>query len=353
MRKDIIFLIALIILCLSAAASATDTTTAAPTTASVLVDGKNIAFDAYNIAGNNYFKLRDLAYTISGSPKQFEVGWDSAQNAISLTSGQPYTTVGGEMQGKGSGEKEALPTTSKIFLDGREVKFTAYNIGGNNYFKLRDIGQALDFGVGWDDTARVITIDTSTGYTYESIAINETNFSDPIFRSIVAGPEIDKNQDGVLSADEIAMVRELDLSEMDIASLQGIEFFSALTVLNCNYNQLTDLDVSKNINLNSLSCSKNQLTVFDVSKNINLKQLDCRENQLTELDVRTNINLEFLGCVYNQLTALDTSNNINLKRLDCIGSQLTALDISKNINLESLDCDGNQLTDLDVSKTSV
>ena len=114
---------------------------ASPTASTVLVDGNNVAFDAYNIADNNYFKLRDLAFTLSGTAKQFEVGWDGANNAISLTSGQSYTVAGGEMTGKGGGTKEATPTDSRIFLDGREVQFTAYNIDGNNYFKLRDIAR--------------------------------------------------------------------------------------------------------------------------------------------------------------------------------------------------------------------
>jgi len=141
--------------------------TAAPTASKVLVNGSYVAFDAYNIGGNNYFKLRDLAYVLSGTLKQFEVGWDGAKNAISLTSGEPYTPVGGEMTGKGAGNKTAIPTSSKIYLDGNEVSFTAYNIGGNNYFKLRDIGEAFDFGVDWDGVNKTIVIDTSKVYTPE------------------------------------------------------------------------------------------------------------------------------------------------------------------------------------------
>jgi hypothetical protein len=140
---------------------------AKPTSSSVLVNGKNVAFDAYNIANNNYFKLRDLAFILSGTEKQFEVGYDDATKAITLTSGKSYTAVGGEMASKGAGNKSASPTSSKIYLDGAEVAFTAYNIGGNNYFKLRDIGQAFDFGVDWDGARNTIVIDTSKGYTPE------------------------------------------------------------------------------------------------------------------------------------------------------------------------------------------
>jgi len=141
------------------------TLTATPTSSKVLVDGKEIAFDAYNILGNNYFKLRDLAYVLNGTPKQFEVGYDGKNDAISLIDGKPYTPVGGEMASKGKGIKTPTPTKSKIYLDGKEISPQAYNIDGNNYFKLRDIGEAFDFGVDWDGAKNTISIDTGKKYT--------------------------------------------------------------------------------------------------------------------------------------------------------------------------------------------
>lgn len=140
---------------------------AIPTASIVLVNGINKSFDAYNINGSNYFKLRDLAYVLNDTEKRFEVGWKSEDNAISLTSGKFYTPVGGEMSAKSAGNKTATPTKSKIYLDGKEINLTAYNIDGNNYFKLRDIGQAFDFGVTWDGAKNTIGIDTNTGYMPE------------------------------------------------------------------------------------------------------------------------------------------------------------------------------------------
>ena len=140
---------------------------ARPTASVILVDGRNVAFDAYNINGNNYLKLRDLAYSLNGTAKQFDAEWDGVNNAISLISGRTYTVQGGEMLGKGAGEKTPDPTTSKIYLDGKEVTLTAYNIEGNNYFKLRDIAEAFDFSVEWDGVRNTIIIDTSRGYTPE------------------------------------------------------------------------------------------------------------------------------------------------------------------------------------------
>jgi len=138
-----------------------------PTTSKVLVNGKDVQFDAYNIGGNNYFKLRDFAQAVNKTEKNFEVTWDEANNAINLISNKAYTPVGGELANGDGKTKVATPTTSKIFKDGKEISLTAYNINGNNYFKLRDLAKAFDIGVTWDGKTNTVGIDTSIGYVEE------------------------------------------------------------------------------------------------------------------------------------------------------------------------------------------
>ena len=43
-------------------------------------------------------------------------------------------------------------TWQNIYVDGRQVSMTAYNIAGNNYVRLRDIGQQVGFNVYWGAT---------------------------------------------------------------------------------------------------------------------------------------------------------------------------------------------------------
>ena len=139
--------------------------TANPTASTVLVNDSPVAFDAYTINGNNYFKLRDIAYILNGTGKQFEVTWDNDIKAINLVPGKSYTAVGGEMS---TGKKNiitAYPSDATVFINGVRVELTAYTINGNNYFKLRDLGRAFDFGVTWDGTTNTIRIDTSSSYT--------------------------------------------------------------------------------------------------------------------------------------------------------------------------------------------
>lgn len=152
---------------------------AEPTNSTVYVNGKPVAFDAYRIDNSNFFKLRDLAYVLKGTEKQFEVGWDGATNSISLTSGKSYTAAGGEMASGGKGIKSAASTNSKIMLNGSVAKLTAYNIDGNNYFKLRDIGITFNFGVDWDGVNNAIIINTKKAYGAQD-QITEVNKSEDL-----------------------------------------------------------------------------------------------------------------------------------------------------------------------------
>ena len=142
--------------------------TAVPTASKVVVDGKDVSFEAYNIDGYNYFKLRDLAMAITGSEKQFEVTWDEEKNAINLISGEAYTPVGGEFAvSAGTESVQATVNQSAIYMDGEEISLQAYRIGGNNYFKLRDVGEVFDLGILWDGELNQIAIDTVVGYVVE------------------------------------------------------------------------------------------------------------------------------------------------------------------------------------------
>ena len=143
--------------------------TANQTSSHVFINGTEISFGAYTIDGNNYFKLRDIAYALNGTNKQFNVGYDANTNTICLTSGEAYVAVGGEMITGNSETVNVEPTVSKVLKDGEEISLKAYSINGNNYFKLRDLGEAFDFSVDWDESTNAILIDTKKGYDGKTI----------------------------------------------------------------------------------------------------------------------------------------------------------------------------------------
>ena len=74
--------------------------TAEPTWQNIYVDGEQVSMTAYNIAGSNYVKLRDIGQQVG-----FNVYW---QDGVQIDTDTPYTGVA-PVQGA-----EALPTIEEI-----------------------------------------------------------------------------------------------------------------------------------------------------------------------------------------------------------------------------------------------
>ena len=115
----------------------------------VTVNGVEVKPDAYNINGSNYFKLRDLAMLLNGTDGQFVVRYNGQTGLVSLTTGKEYTPVGGELTVGTDKSTTCVRSPQNISINGKEVKLKAYNIGGNNFFKLRDLGKLLNFQVDY------------------------------------------------------------------------------------------------------------------------------------------------------------------------------------------------------------
>ena len=81
------------------------------------------------------------------------------KNAATLLTGM---VLGASLDGGAAAGIMAEPTWQNIYVDGQQVSMTAYNIAGNNYVKLRDIGQQVGFNVYWDNG---VQIDSDAPYT--------------------------------------------------------------------------------------------------------------------------------------------------------------------------------------------
>jgi len=136
------------------------TVTANPTRAAVIIDGVNVDFIAYNISGNNFIRIRDLAMALDGSAAQFNLHWDSSAQAIFIITGVPYEPVGGELTGTATRPMTATATRAAIYLDGVLVTPRAYTIAGTNFFMLAELADLLEFSAVWDRSARAIRINT-------------------------------------------------------------------------------------------------------------------------------------------------------------------------------------------------
>ena len=102
-----------------------------------------------------------------------------------------------------------------------------------------------------------------------------------------------------------------------------------ITVFNCSFNTLTDLNIINCPELRDLDFSTNYLTNVDFSKCSALKELSCYENPLTDLDVSKCPGLIRLSCSSTSLKTLDLSKCSALARLYCQSNFLSALDVTK------------------------
>ena len=93
------------------------------------------------------------------------------------------------------------------------------------------------------------------------------NIPDANFKSYLVGePSININGDNEIQVSEATIFTgTINCANKSISSLTGIEYFTALTALNCPGNQLTSLDVSSNTSLTALNCFNNQLTNINIS----------------------------------------------------------------------------------------
>lgn len=57
----------------------------------------------------------------------------------------------------------ATPSAQAFYIDGKQMTMTAYLIGGSNYVRLRDVGEAVGFNVYWDGNS--VQIESDKPYT--------------------------------------------------------------------------------------------------------------------------------------------------------------------------------------------
>ena len=121
-------------------------------------DGEWIFSRGFNVANNNYFSLRDFAKSLSGTPSQFDVTWNSKKGLIEIITGKPYAVIEDSSVGYIKDKQYfGVMKNTTILLDGKEHKLSIFNIDGSNYFKLRDLEELVGFELMWNtDTQQIL-----------------------------------------------------------------------------------------------------------------------------------------------------------------------------------------------------
>lgn len=140
---------------------------------------------------------------------------------------------------------------------------------------------------------------------------------------------------------DVKSLTSLSIGEKNIASLDGLQYFTNLTTLYCPGNQLTSLPTLPS-KLFSLQCVNNQLTSLPTLPST-LNDISCTNNKLTALPALP-ASLTTLSAENNQLSALPALP-ASLVRLYCGGNKLTSLPALPS-TLSTLYCGTNQLSTL-------
>jgi len=133
----------------------------------------------------------------------------------------------------------ANPTTSPIYVDGQRVQMEAYNIGGYNFFKLRDIADAVDFGVWWDHDTASVQISTQTGYEPNKTTVASTATQIP-----TAGEQYVPKVGNVVRCDDGTDYQITDVSRWDSNAFAS-GALGALPTATCDWSEFPALTMPK------------------------------------------------------------------------------------------------------------
>lgn len=179
------------------------------------------------------------------------------------------------------------------------------------------------------------------------VSVDTAHFPDKAFRSVATS--YDKNRDGKLSKNETDSVREMDIKHKNIASLQGMEYFGQLQILDCSGNPITSLDVSQNKKLQKLTFNWTEVRTVSIDGLKELKGIYFIEGEVSKVNLTNLPNLEVLTCAKNKISSLNLKNLPKLNHLSCSENKLTSLNLSPFKNLRDVWCYNNEITEMDVT----
>lgn len=155
---------------------------------------------------------------------------------------------------------------------------------------------------------------------------------------------IDTNGDNEIQVSEALQISYLSVVSTAITNFQGIEFFTNLTEFQSIQSQISQIDLTSNVNLTSLTLRNNNLSSIDLTTLSNLILLDVSDSQISNLNLDNLTQLQQLYIYNLPITNIDFSNLTSLIVLYCYGSNLVEIDLSNNLFLNGLYCGSPNLT---------
>ena len=130
----------------------------------ITLDKEAVEVAAYNIAGSNYLKLRDVAAIMSGKKKQFNIDYNAERKLIVVETGKPYTKLESDLKPIKEASAKAILSEKEIILNGDDEDIDTAFINESNYVKLRDIAKIANFYVGYDEPTQTVILKSDEAY---------------------------------------------------------------------------------------------------------------------------------------------------------------------------------------------
>ncbi|MEY5048328.1 MAG: hypothetical protein RLZZ175_1687 [Bacteroidota bacterium] len=210
-----------------------------------------------------------------------------------------------------------------------------------------------------------VTSFSDKDFIIKTIDFDTIHFTDNNFRQAILNNSLINNDpfpQFITKEEAKNYVGEINISGLGIMNIEGIQYFTKITRLDCYYNNLSSIPTLSN-SIQILECGKNELTSLPTLPN-QLLTLRCGENQITSLPVIPNtllelsatsnlitqlpsqlpINLNSLFVSYNKITSLPTlPNSLNILYVD--NNQLSSIP-NLPFELKTLNCSNNKITDI-------
>lgn len=157
----------------------------------VKLDGKDVVIYGYNIDGYNYFKLRDLASVLKDSKAKFGVEYKDA--LVTLTKGADYKVAETDQKEVKTMSKGML-TNDKVMVGDKALTATAYKVDDSNYYKLRDLGEALGFGVDFDKATNTVLLMSEKEVKEEKVAPKLEELKEAVKKELANEKEVRESE---------------------------------------------------------------------------------------------------------------------------------------------------------------
>jgi Leucine-rich repeat (LRR) protein len=122
-----------------------------------------------------------------------------------------------------------------------------------------------------------------------------------------------------------------------------------LTELDCETNNITELDLTHLSQLEYLNCSDCRIEKLTFPEHFQIESINCNSNELKKITFPKNSTLETLVCSYNPIEELDIQHCYKLSGIHCENTEIVQLNIPESCSVEYLDCGSSALHKLEIS----